>query len=1115
MDFRRAFGIIEKRKWIIIFSIVLTSALVFGVTRLIPSQWKGTVRLISPIGSPLTDAIHKFTEAAEPDALSAAKIYGALAHSKEVMEPAARSANISAPLQRLALNIEFEGNGSRMYELRYLGTDPAKTRIMANALADNLIAQNRSHNSAEALRTVHILDQQLRASESDLLNLQRQYDKYCLDKQIIPGDFLNQVKAVSSAIEVAQTSQAEGRARLAQNRARLSALKFAPPALPAYQEHPAPPTDRENRITKQIEDLDVEIRQLRRRYNDNYPDLQARIAESKQLVRALNDERSKRDRSAPVITGHGDAAQTIDAAISADEALVQSESATIAARQSELDRLKRTNSRLGNLPSLITEKSENRSNIAARLNTAKAALDVAERQNPLSVLEYVGETNPAVNTSSGHSVKLVALAAFCAFIVAAGLAIFMESIDRRIKTVQEADELLPARVLAVIPQSREEAPGIRWARVADLHPLSPQSEAYRFLGQHLLSAQNRPYRSIMALAARSGQGNTRMMANLAITLAQAGQRVILVDANLRHPMLHKVFDLRNDRGLTDVLKKPDSEEIESTLRSTAVENLRVITSGAASSNPWELFSSHRLEEFSAALRDHADYILFDTPSALAYTDTLSLSTIANAALLCVRAVDPLTGAENRLGEMFALSDVHLLGSVLMDAPPDLIGSYERDLRDTAHAPVVPIAALEAGHLDSDLVTEPLNPKAEASRGPAMEWLPAHADSTTADGSQIFGAAPMSQEDKMDPIFEVTEPRLPTPATARRKPEEQPEPFDTRHAAVSMSANESMTVEAAPPPITSVANEDVTVESATPPITSVANEEVSSESATPPVASVANEDVTAEAATPRISSSTIEGSTVEPTIPPVNPVVAGAGDAPRDTNREEVTMPSTNDTPPGGFSKSIHGYNVGAVDDYVRKINSRLESLLSRVEVESSRADQSKRLLEQMTSELETMRRVASDAELRETSALEAQKHAEDEVARLVHELREARERSSAGRPGHAATSTEDADAERAFARSQIELVVSEVRRDAEEAGERAAAMYRDHEERVRALGAECEALVLRIKEAVEAQLTQLPSLSVRSGSTAGVRPMGRSDEDDDKRVRDNREWRSGDWRNAS
>jgi capsular exopolysaccharide synthesis family protein len=184
----------------------------------------------------------------------------------------------------------------------------------------------------------------------------------------------------------------------------------------------------------------------------------------------------------------------------------------------------------------------------------------------------------------------------------------------------------------------------------------------------------------MVLSAKADQGSTSTVTNLGITLAQAGQRVIIVDANIRTPQVHEVFGLSNEFGLTDVLQTPDAASLERALRPTMVPNLRVMTSGPGCENPWELFRSDNLTETSYRLRELADYVIYDTPSALAFTDSLNLARAVDAAYLCVRALETPSGAEQRLVELLEEANVTVLGSVLNDVPASVLDSYQNYLR---------------------------------------------------------------------------------------------------------------------------------------------------------------------------------------------------------------------------------------------------------------------------------------------------------------------------------------------------------------------------------------------------------------------------------------------------
>jgi len=137
-----------------------------------------------------------------------------------------------------------------------------------------------------------------------------------------------------------------------------------------------------------------------------------------------------------------------------------------------------------------------------------------------------------------------------------------------------------------------------------------------------------------------------------------------------------VFGLENEAGFATLLQRPDASTLETVLRPTSISSLRVISSGPGSENPWELLRSENLIHVAHRLRDLADYVIYDTPSALAFTDALNLAPAVDAALLCVRALEQPSGAEQKLVELLEQSDVTVLGSVLNDVPASVLESYQ-------------------------------------------------------------------------------------------------------------------------------------------------------------------------------------------------------------------------------------------------------------------------------------------------------------------------------------------------------------------------------------------------------------------------------------------------------
>jgi non-specific protein-tyrosine kinase len=168
-------------------------------------------------------------------------------------------------------------------------------------------------------------------------------------------------------------------------------------------------------------------------------------------------------------------------------------------------------------------------------------------------------------------------------------------------------------------------------------PRSPISEAYRALRTNLdFASLDRALKTLVVTSAGVGEGKSTTLANLAVVSAQAGRKVVLVDADLRRPTLHQIFGLGNETGLTTVMMD-DAALAAPPLQEAGVEDLSVLTSGPLPPNPAELMGSRRMEEVVAALAERADQVFFDTPPVVAVTDAAVLSTKVDGVLLVISA----------------------------------------------------------------------------------------------------------------------------------------------------------------------------------------------------------------------------------------------------------------------------------------------------------------------------------------------------------------------------------------------------------------------------------------------------------------------------------------------
>jgi len=304
--------------------------------------------------------------------------------------------------------------------------------------------------------------------------------------------------------------------------------------------------------------------------------------------------------------------------------------------------------------------------------------------------------------------NIVLFAALGGLIVGLALALLREYLDHSLRTSEEAAEYLSIPVLAVVNRFRRarrqgavsvpgglaavlpRASGVPGADARALvtvnSPFDAGSEAFYNLHTGILFADAvHTVRAIVVTSAQPGEGKSTVAANLAVVTARAGERVILVDADLRRPILHDLFGLPAAPGLSDLyLAGPDSgvepaARIAASLRQTVVPNLRLLTAGQDAPNPAELLASPRTAALLAALREQADVIIVDTPAIGLLADAVILASHADGAILVVRANGPRRDLAR--GALHKLTSVNarVLGFVLnmADTPGGRQARYYR------------------------------------------------------------------------------------------------------------------------------------------------------------------------------------------------------------------------------------------------------------------------------------------------------------------------------------------------------------------------------------------------------------------------------------------------------
>jgi len=285
--------------------------------------------------------------------------------------------------------------------------------------------------------------------------------------------------------------------------------------------------------------------------------------------------------------------------------------------------------------------------------------DRLSRPGDVSVVEAA--TTPSVPIKP--NVKLNTLmAAVIGLLLAGAAALLIEYLD---DTVKSPEDLEASGLASLGGVARFRRPGaIQDNLVAGSRSHHHFAEAYRVLRTNVqFSTIDSPGQTLLVTSANPGEGKSTTAANLALVMAQAGKKVVLVDSDLRRPSLHHLFGLSNEQGLTNLLLSTQSS-VNGYAQRTRFDNLAVVTSGPLPPNPSELLASRRLDSLLDGLKTQADVVILDSPPALPVTDACILAAKVDGTMLVVDSSKTRSQALRRAKEALTKSKTRLLGAVL-------------------------------------------------------------------------------------------------------------------------------------------------------------------------------------------------------------------------------------------------------------------------------------------------------------------------------------------------------------------------------------------------------------------------------------------------------------------
>ncbi|WP_295399030.1 polysaccharide biosynthesis tyrosine autokinase [uncultured Thiocystis sp.] len=557
----------------------------------------------------------------------------------------------TAPVEEKAPDLEtlFLSNltvaplkNSRLVRVNYDSPDPQEAAEIANAVASNFVNTSLERRFEATSYAKTFLAEQIQQIRANLEDSERRLLTYAREREIVNLDdrvaiYLKKLNEMSSELIKAEAERIKAEAEyqgLLDNGAFNTGAVIDSPLIQKLKERKA--------------ELETRYQEQLKLFKPGYPsmqELQRQIAEASQQI-------------------HTESAAIAGSVKSIFEAKVRQE-AKLTQRTSEIKQEILD----------LQDRSTDYQTLKREVDTNRELYDgLLQRMKEVGVVAGIGSNNIAVvdvaetpQKKYKPSTKLnLAIAIALGLFGGALLAFLFETLDDTIKTSADVEKRIGAPVLGIIPyiqpQTQKSAAN-DIALLAHKDPKSPLSEAFRSLRTSLVfsTAEGAP-KIIHITSSSPGEGKTTVATSTAITFAQTGSKVLLIDGDLRNPSVHKIFTLPNSSGLTNYLA--GNTKAAEIAQPTQVKGLFVMTSGPLPPNPVELLSSAKMLDLVRITAERFDYVIIDSPPIIGLADALVLASLARATIFTVDAgvtrIGALDGSIKRLRD----ANVNLLGAVL-------------------------------------------------------------------------------------------------------------------------------------------------------------------------------------------------------------------------------------------------------------------------------------------------------------------------------------------------------------------------------------------------------------------------------------------------------------------
>jgi capsular exopolysaccharide synthesis family protein len=583
--------------------------------------------------------------------------------------------------------------GTDILDIYYVDYDPHLAAKVVNTLIKIYIKHNIQANRAQAVSAGKFIWEQLPKTEQAVKQAESNLRKFKEQNKVVvlQQEAAEAVSAISRLDEQITSVKAQLVNVTAQSKKLQQQIKLESQKSIIYAELSQIPGTQQ--LLTQLQKLQADLAIARTKFQPSHPT----VVDLEQQVAALNKVLQERIKQ---VAGPNQQVALKDLQIGGvRQALIQDLATTEKIRiglEKQITQLINTRNAYKQRASILPKLEETQRELERKLKAAQTTYEtLLIRMQEVNVAEHQNIGNASIispalvpdKPSGPRKLLLIAAGAILGALLAVVAAFSLELVDQYVKTLKEAKELFQYTLLGVIPDlsrygktstTKLDRP-IPKVIGRDIH-LFAIRDAYQMLQANLKFLSDKQLKAIAVTSSVAKEGKSEVSANLAVVMAQVGRKVLLVDADMRRPCQHHIWELTNAQGLSNAIV--DDQIPLSTIVQKVIPNLHVLTSGAIPPNPLALLDSQRMAALVTVFARNYDCVIFDTPPLAGTADAAVLGKLVDGLLLVVRPGVVNSASAHAAKEFLTQSGQKVLGMVIngvnVKNEPDSYFYYAQD-----------------------------------------------------------------------------------------------------------------------------------------------------------------------------------------------------------------------------------------------------------------------------------------------------------------------------------------------------------------------------------------------------------------------------------------------------